>query len=148
MERVQVKIPGKRYWAYVGTGLYETELPRILSTIKPDKIVVVSHPKIVALHGWRLLKTLRAYIRNPEECYIFLFPQGEKHKNLRTLEKGYRFMLENGIHRNDLVLAFGGGVVGDLAGYLAASFMRGIEYIQFPTTLMAMVDSSIGGRVG
>ncbi len=79
---------------------------------------------------------------------LLTLPVGERAKSLNIVERGYRFLLENNIDRKGLICALGGGVVGDVAGYIAASYLRGIDYIQLPTTLLAQVDSSIGGKVG
>lgn len=78
----------------------------------------------------------------------FVFPNGEASKNLDTVRQVYGFLSENAITRTDLVLAVGGGVVGDLAGFAAATWLRGISFVQVPTTLLAMVDSSVGGKTG
>lgn len=82
------------------------------------------------------------------KCELFTFPKGEKSKMLLTVEKLVEEMVAKGIDRSDAVIALGGGVVGDIAGFVASIYMRGIPYIQVPTTLMAMVDSSIGGKTG
>ena len=79
---------------------------------------------------------------------LLSFPCGEKNKNIRTKTKLEEKMLLEGCDRDSLILALGGGVVGDMAGFIAATFMRGISYIQIPTTLLAMVDSSVGGKTG
>lgn len=78
----------------------------------------------------------------------FCFPAGEEHKNLDTVREGYRFLIEHRYDRNDVLVALGGGVVGDLCGYMAATYLRGIRFIQIPTTLLSQVDSSIGGKTG
>ena len=78
----------------------------------------------------------------------FSFPAGEEHKNLDTVNRLYRFLIEERLTRRDLLIALGGGVVGDLTGFAAATYLRGIDFIQIPTTLLSMVDSSIGGKTG
>lgn len=78
----------------------------------------------------------------------FVFPAGEESKNLDTVREAYRFLIEKKCDRKDYIVALGGGVVGDLAGYTAATYLRGISFIQMPTSLLAMVDSSIGGKTG
>lgn len=87
-----------------------------------------------------------------EQCFqsvlIFEFKAGEEQKNLHTAEALYEFLLQNNFGRKDVLAALGGGVVGDLTGYVAATYMRGIEFIQIPTTLLSQVDSSIGGKTG
>jgi 3-dehydroquinate synthase len=79
---------------------------------------------------------------------VFTFPNGEEHKNLDTVQQAYQALYEMQADRNTVVVAIGGGVVGDLAGFVAASYLRGIRFIQVPTTLLAQVDSSLGGKVG
>ena len=78
----------------------------------------------------------------------YSFPAGEENKRLSTVENVYRFLVENRFNRNDVIAALGGGVTGDLSGFAAATYMRGIDFIQIPTTLLSMVDSSIGGKTG
>ena len=78
----------------------------------------------------------------------FTFPAGEKSKNLDTVSLCYEQLIQAGLDRNDILVALGGGVVGDLTGFVAATYMRGIRFIQVPTSLLAMVDSSIGGKTG
>ncbi len=79
---------------------------------------------------------------------VFSFPAGEQSKTLDTVKKAYTFLIEEGFDRKDLLIALGGGVVGDLTGYTAATYLRGIDFIQIPTTLLAQADSSIGGKTG
>lgn len=79
---------------------------------------------------------------------LFSFPSGEKSKTLDTVKDAYTFLIQEGFTRKDLLIALGGGVVGDLTGYTAATFLRGIDFIQIPTTLLSQVDSSIGGKTG
>lgn len=148
MEKIPVRTAGGIYEVYVGNNVLTTALPSLLQGLAPRRMAVVSHPEIMELHGHRLRGILREAAVGDEDPAFFFFPEGEEEKNLGTLEKGYRALLHAGITREDLLLAFGGGVVGDLAGFLAATYMRGIRYLQLPTTLMAMVDSSIGGKVG
>ena len=71
---------------------------------------------------------------------------GEQSKTLREAERIYEFLLDNGVTRSDIIIALGGGVIGDIAGFAAATYLRGIRYAQIPTTLLAMIDSSIGGK--
>jgi 3-dehydroquinate synthase len=148
MERLDVNIPGREYPVYVGRGIYGEILEGLLQGLRPRRVVVVSHPSILESHGQYLLEALAAHKGSPVEVLTFTFPEGEERKNLQTLEEGYRFLLNSEVTREDVLVAFGGGVVGDLAGFLASSYYRGIPYLQIPTTLMAMVDSSVGGKVG
>ena len=82
------------------------------------------------------------------ECVRYVFPAGEESKTLDTVKEIYKFLIENHFNRKDLLIALGGGVVGDLTGYTAATYLRGIEFIQIPTTLLSQADSSIGGKTG
>ena len=79
---------------------------------------------------------------------VYSFPAGEASKTLDTIKEIYRFLIEEGFDRKDMLLALGGGVVGDMTGYAAATYLRGIDYVQIPTTLLAQTDSSIGGKTG
>jgi 3-dehydroquinate synthase len=105
---------------------------------------VVSNSRVWSLHGSRLerpLKTLGPLTR-------VLIPDGEEHKDRASLQAVHDALWKAGLGRDGLVIAFGGGVVGDVAGFAAATYMRGIDWVQVPTTLLAMVDSSVGGKVG
>jgi len=108
-------------------------------------IALLTDTGVEKLHGKSLLQALETTGKKVSRLTL---PMGEKTKSLNTIERGYQFLLENNIDRKGLLCALGGGVVGDVAGYLAATYLRGIDYIQLPTTLLAQVDSSIGGKVG
>ncbi|MDF2541972.1 MAG: hypothetical protein K0S47_1690 [Herbinix sp.] len=83
-----------------------------------------------------------------KEVYKYVFPSGEKNKNLDTVNACYEHLIHHAFDRNDCLIALGGGVVGDLTGFVAATYLRGVRFIQIPTTLLSMVDSSIGGKTG
>lgn len=106
------------------------------------KIMIISDDNVFPLYGDILLSSLRGY-----ECHSVVLPHGEPTKNFQTLPKIYDAMLSAKISRSDLVIALGGGVIGDLAGFAAASFLRGVKLVQIPTSLLAQVDSSVGGKV-
>ena len=108
-------------------------------------IALLTDATVKKLYGKSVLAVLAA---TGKKVSLLTLPVGEKAKSLSTVERGYKFLLENNIDRKGLICALGGGVVGDVAGYIAASYLRGIDYIQLPTTLLAQVDSSIGGKVG
>lgn len=112
---------------------------------KTSKIVIVSNAKIFRLYGEIVQKSLE---NSGFEVFVFLMKDGEKYKNLRSLESLLKFFSEKKMARTDAVVALGGGVVGDLAGFAAAVFLRGIAFLQIPTTLLAMIDSSVGGKTG
>ena len=110
-----------------------------------QKYCIVTDSITLKLFGNSLLKYLR---KNDIEAELVSFQQGEKFKTLKTIETLAEEMIKKGFSRKDAIIALGGGVVGDLAGFLASIFQRGMPYIQVPTTLLAMVDSAIGGKTG
>lgn len=109
------------------------------------KLCVVSDDTVAPLHLDSLLDQLTNHGFHTD---TFLFPAGEASKNIATVTKLYTFLIERSYDRNDCLLALGGGVTGDLTGFAAATYLRGIRFIQIPTSLLAMVDSSIGGKTG
>jgi shikimate kinase len=108
-------------------------------------VLVVSDMNVAPLYGERVLKSLRAAGYTASQVVI---PAGEAHKNLQTAMSLWHSFLEAGLDRNSTVVALGGGIVGDLAGFAAATFMRGCGWVAVPTTLLAMVDASLGGKTG
>ena len=136
---------GDGYSIRLGQGL----LPRAGALLREagadGGAAVVTNPAVLALHGTALLAALRAAGYTPAVCQV---PEGEAAKTLDTVRDLYGAFLEAGLDRQGAVLAFGGGVVGDLAGLAAATYLRGVPFVQLPTTLLAMVDSSVGGKVG
>lgn len=109
------------------------------------RIAVISNKKVFSLYGGQTLKSLRAaqYIVSH-----WLMGDGERYKSLATLQKALYFLSGSGLERTDAVVALGGGVVGDLAGFAAATYLRGVPIFQLPTTLIAQIDSSVGGKTG
>ncbi|MEW6553162.1 MAG: 3-dehydroquinate synthase [Actinomycetota bacterium] len=148
MAEIKVKTGTGEYTVHIGQGVVEGVLAEDVARLRPRTIMLVSHPDIYEMYGGRLRDVLQGGEAGRVRPCHFLFPQGEENKSLKTLEDGYNALLATGVNREDLLVAFGGGVVGDLAGFMAATYMRGMPFLQVPTTLMAMVDSSIGGKVG
>lgn len=109
------------------------------------KIVVISNPKVFSLYGDLTVKSLET--EGFEVC-VWHMGDGEKYKSLRSFEKALAFFSANKLKRSDAVIALGGGVVGDLAGFASAAYLRGIAFLQIPTTLLSMIDSSVGGKTG
>ena len=109
-----------------------------------DKIALITNDKVYGLYGERLKKLLSG-CNLPFETIII--QDGEKYKNLMSAQIIYGKLISSNFHRNDLIIAFGGGVIGDLAGFAASTFHRGLKFIQCPTTIIGQVDSSIGGKV-
>jgi len=128
----------------VGEGIIE-HLDEHFDFSGYSSIVLVTDTNVHRLYGRSVLATLRA---TGQKVSFFTLPTGERAKSLSTVERGYKFLLANKVDRKGLICALGGGVVGDTAGFIAASYLRGIDYLQLPTTLLAQVDSSLGGKVG
>ena len=134
----------KRCPIIVGDGIVN-QLEQYFDFSGYSSIVLITDTTVKRLYGQDVLQALKA---TGKKVSLLTLPVGERAKSLSTVERGYRFLLENNVDRKGLICAFGGGVVGDLGGYIAATYLRGIDYIQLPTTLLAQVDSSIGGKVG
>ncbi len=143
MLEIPVELGARRYVVSVGHGLAR-QLPELLAPLAGRRAVVVASRRVWKSHGRALVRSLRGL----GAVHTCLVPDGERFKSRRTLEAVYDAFLEARLRRDGLVVALGGGVVGDLAGFAAASWMRGVDWVVVPTTLLAMVDSSIGGKVG
>jgi len=128
----------------VGDGIIK-QLEQYFDFSGYSSLVLITDTSVKRLYGQDVMKALRA---TRKKVSLFTLPVGERAKSLRQVERGYKFLLEKNIDRKGLVCTFGGGVAGDVGGYIAATYLRGIDYIQLPTTLLAQVDSSIGGKVG
>jgi 3-dehydroquinate synthase len=135
----------KSYDVMIGTRLLEDITSVIQKVTTAQAVCIVSDDHVWPLYREAVCRTLeRAEIAF---CH-FIFPAGENSKNGDTYLKLLHFLAENNLTRSDCIIALGGGVVGDLAGFAAATYLRGIPYIQVPTSLLAMVDSSVGGKTG
>lgn len=143
MKRISVDLPQSGYDIYIERGLLDKAGEYIRSSGDFSRLVIVTEPHVWDLYGERLVNSLKA---NGIDPTIITMPRGEQAKEFSQLEKVYDEFTKAGLLRSDLVLAFGGGAIGDLTGYAAATYMRGIKYIQIPTTLLAQVDSSVGGK--
>lgn len=129
----------------IETGLLDKTGELILTKTKAQRALVVSDENVFSIYGLRLLKNLENAGIKAES---FVFPPGENSKNLENFEKILYKLFEENFSRSDVLIALGGGVTGDLGGFAASCFKRGIVLIQIPTSLLAMVDSSIGGKTG
>ncbi len=143
--RLYVKSEGKFVYDIVSekdfSGLRQ-ELLRIGA--KGRKLCLVTDSHVQALYG----AELEAALLPDFSLFCFVFPAGEASKNLDVVKDLYGFLIEHAFDRKDMLLALGGGVVGDLCGFAAATYLRGIDFVQIPTTLLAQVDSGIGGKTG
>lgn len=110
-----------------------------------SKVVIISNPTVFKLYGPQVEESLRG---SGFDVFTWLMKDGEQHKNLRSAEDALKFLSKNSLSRTDAVVALGGGVVGDLAGFVSAIYLRGLAFLQIPTTLLSMIDSSVGGKTG
>src|SRR5690625_4385547 len=138
---VTVQTEGGHYPIHIGAG----RLAHLGSVVPDDvsRIAVISNPTIYEIYGRQVEMALEQTGRAVE---VVLIPDGEEHKHWDTLNTIFDALLAHQFDRHSLIVALGGGVVGDMAGFAAASFMRGIRFIQVPTTLLAQVDSAVGGE--
>ncbi len=144
MKTITVNLNERSYPVLVGSQLIDA-VPGILQQYAPSgQYALISHPNIYDLYG----RELAAQISKTADVSIHLVPEGEASKSLDNLHDLYTSLLENHFERGGVVIALGGGVIGDLAGFAAATFLRGVRLVQMPTSLLAQVDSSIGGKTG
>lgn len=144
MLQVNVELDTRGYPILIGAGLLAE--PTSYHPLKTgDKVMIVSNPTIAAHYLATVQHTLEKL-----GCLVdsVLIPDGEQHKNLDSLDLIFTALLEKNHNRDTTLIALGGGVIGDIAGFAAASYQRGIRFIQIPTTLLAQVDSSVGGKTG
>ena len=141
MHTLRIDLAGRGYPIHVGPGLLGR--PELLAAHVPRRAMVVTDERVAPLH---LERALAGFGDVPVSHLVL--PEGEAHKNLGTLERIYAALLAERFDRGGTVVALGGGVVGDMAGFAAASYQRGVDFVQLPTTLLAQVDSSVGGKTG
>lgn len=134
----------KREYPIVLTSSFEALGECILEVIHPSTITVVTDTHVAPLY----LESVKEKLSAIAPIYTYIFEAGEKSKHLETVMHLYDTLIEHQVDRSGLIVALGGGVVGDLAGFVASSYMRGVPFIQIPTTIVAQNDSSIGGKVG
>ncbi|MDP8916396.1 MAG: 3-dehydroquinate synthase, partial [Pseudomonadota bacterium] len=142
-ETIRVELAGRGYDVRVGRGLLDGAGAEIAPLLKRPRLAVVADAAVAGLHWTRLRDGLLA---GGVESELITVPPGEGSKSFAELERLCGRLLDLGLDRGDAIAAFGGGVVGDLAGLAAAIYKRGVDFIQIPTTLLAQVDSSVGGK--
>lgn len=143
MKELRVKLESRSYNIYIDNGLLDSagDLIRTVSNTRHAAILTDDH--VWDLYGEKITKSLT---ESGYHFHVLVLPHGESTKTISNLEKVLEFMAESGLNRSDLFIAFGGGVIGDLGGFAAGCYMRGISYVQIPTTLLSQVDSSVGGK--
>lgn len=127
---------------YIGNGIFEQTAKHVAEKFRPSRIHVVTDSNVYPLHFEKLSKQF------PLSVSVSVIPAGEENKNLETVSALYHDFSKAGLTRSDLIIALGGGVVGDIAGFAASTYLRGVSICQIPTTLLAQVDSSVGGKCG
>ena len=143
--KLKVNLTHNPYDIIIEKGALKTVGQWVKSLWEPQKIALITDNHVGALYAEKVKLSLE---HEGFEVVVFDFLEGEASKNLKTVNKAYEFLIKNGMTRSDGILALGGGVVGDLAGFVASTYMRGIHFVQVPTSLTAQVDSSIGGKTG
>lgn len=145
MEVVNVELGDRAYPIYVGAGCLGDLGSRLVETRCGKRVAVVTNSTVANIYLEPVVKTLTGSGFDPAVIQI---PDGEEHKNLAWLAFVYDRLIDAGVDRGGAAIALGGGVVGDLTGFAAATYLRGIDLVQVPTTLLAQIDSSIGGKTG
>jgi len=145
VKEISVKITeDKEYKIYIEKGILNNLGEHLFKTIGNKRIVIITNPLVNSLYGTKLLSVLRKDGINSDLIEV---PDGEKYKSLSTAKHLYDELLKRKADRTTTLIALGGGVIGDLTGFVAATYMRGLPLAHIPTTLLAQVDSSIGGKV-
>jgi 3-dehydroquinate synthase len=142
---INVNLPGRSYEIVIAPSSLD-QLGQQMAYLKlGKKVLLVSNPTIFKHYGERAITSLTSAGFEVASCTL---PPGERYKNLNSIQKLYDVALENRLERSATMVALGGGVIGDMTGFAAATWLRGINVVQVPTTLLAMVDSAIGGKTG
>lgn len=146
MERITVNLAERSYPISIGAGLFEDPayLSQILSNKNANqKVVVISNVTVAPLYAEKILGQLEQL---GCDASLLELPDGEQYKSLDTFNQVMNFLLEGSYARDVVIIALGGGVIGDLVGFASACYQRGVDFIQIPTTLLSQVDSSVGGK--
>lgn len=145
MHKIGVNLPSNSYQILIAPDSLNELGKEIAELNLGKKVLLVSNPEIFDYYGKTCLKSLE---NAGFETYTHLIPAGETHKNLQSIAQLYDTALANRLERSSTLVALGGGVIGDMTGFAAATWLRGINFVQVPTSLLAMVDASIGGKTG
>ena len=145
MKQIVVGLEERSYPIWIGKGIW-SKLPGALDKISfPNKIAIVTNPTVGDLYCDKVSEVLSSTGR---EITVIRVPDGEEYKTIETLQNIYDVLIDRKFDRYSGLIALGGGVIGDTAGFAAATYLRGIPFIQIPTTLLSQVDSSVGGKTG
>ena len=142
METLRVELGERSYPIHIGSGLLD-QIPSLLPPLAGKQVLIVTNDTVAPLYLAQVKAGFGAF-----QCDTLILTDGEQHKNLGTLDRIFTRLLENRHSRNTTLVALGGGVIGDITGFAAAAYQRGVDFIQIPTTLLSQVDSSVGGKTG
>ena len=142
--KLTVNLDKNSYPIYIDRGILPETGKYVSEFFHGKKIMIISDDNVFPIYGQTVSDSL---VKSGYECHSLVLPHGEPTKRFDTLPRIYSAMLGAKLTRSDLVIALGGGVIGDLAGFAAASYLRGVKLLQIPTSLLAQVDSSVGGKV-
>lgn len=142
---LRVELGDRSYGIFVGAGISASVPGGAGEFFTGRRVLLVSDANVAALHGEKVMAMVVELGGNPSLATV---RPGEENKNLATMSSLYEAAVAAGLDRGSVVVGFGGGVPGDMAGFLAATYMRGVDFVQLPTSLLAMVDSSVGGKTG
>ena len=142
MLTINVNLNEHSYPIVIAKGILQESQQYIANAFKGKRVAVISDDNVFPLYGQQLMEALKDY-----QCFSVVLPHGEQSKNFNSLTTIYHQLAGHQFSRSDLIVALGGGVIGDIAGFAAATYLRGVPYVQIPTSLLAQVDSSVGGKV-
>jgi 3-dehydroquinate synthase len=145
MREIRVELGERSYRIAIESGILADIGKSLQKFGFTSKASLVSNPTVFGLYGACVTESIKA---EGFEVSVIIVPDGEEYKNLSSVEKIYGAMLTSALDRKSVLIALGGGVIGDMAGFAASTYMRGIDFVQVPTTLLAQVDSSVGGKTG
>lgn len=145
MKEIRVELQERSYGIYIGSGILDSLGEKLRKYEFSPRIAVISNPNVFGLYGGVVSAALK---REGYEVFTVLIPEGEEYKDFLWAYYILGELLRAGLDRNSAIVALGGGVIGDIAGFCASTYMRGISYVQVPTTLLSQVDSSVGGKTG
>ena len=139
--RLEIRTPSRSYPVTIADGAIDTLARTLADVHAPERRFIISSPTVWRFHGLRISRALPG-------AESILVPDGERFKHLATVSRIYEALIRSNADRASTIVTFGGGVIGDMAGFAAATYLRGVALVHVPTTLLAQVDSAIGGKVG
>lgn len=144
MDKVRVELGQRSYPIYIGSDIFSLAGKILKRHVEIAKVMVITNTTVGALYLQKLIEGLN---REGLEAYSAVVPDGEEYKTLEWASRLYEVLFDHNMGRDDTIVALGGGVIGDLVGFVAATYKRGLPFLQVPTTLLAQVDASVGGKV-